>query len=258
MTHESRFHILGPLEVTVGDRPVRVPAGRQRVLLASLLVDANEIVPVDELVERVWGRHRPRHARGALHTCLTRLRHTLDRGEPTASAMIRTTAAGYGIAAPPHRLDHLRFQELLRDARSAAWRGDPAGESAALAEALSIWRGPPLTDVPSESLHREVVPKLTEQWLRAVERSNALDLALGRHGELIGELRALIRRHPFHERFWGQLMLALYRCGRQAEALQAYASVRERLRRELGVEPGRELRRLQLAILRDDPELAAM
>ncbi|GLW63844.1 hypothetical protein Arub01_20880 [Actinomadura rubrobrunea] len=256
MTHESRFHILGPLEVTVDDRPVRVPAGRQRALLASLLVDANEIVPVDELVERVWGRQRPRHARAALHTCLTRLRHTLDQGGCDASGMIRTTAAGYGIEAPPDCLDHLRFQELLRHARAAAWRGDPAGESAALAEALSIWRGAPLADVPSEALHSEVVPKLTEEWLRAVERSNALDLALGRHGELIGELRALIRRHPYHERFWGQLMLALYRCGRQAEALQAYASVRERLRRELGVEPGRELRRLQLAILREDPGLA--
>src|SRR5919108_663927 len=136
-------------------------------------------------------------------------------------------------------------------------RGDLEREAAALAEALALWRGPVLTDVHSDALHRDLVPRLKEEWLRALERWHRVNLALGRHDELVGELRVLIRKYPFHERFWHQLMLALYRCGRQVEALEAYGEVSGYLRDELGVDPSRELRHLHTAILRSDPELAA-
>ncbi len=248
------FRVLGPLEVTVGTRRVAVAAGKQRVLLATLLLSANQIVPVDELADRLWGGDRPRGPRGALQTYVTRLRQTLD---PGGAAPIHTSAAGYGIEVASAGLDLIRFREMAGRARTAGARGDLAAESAGLNEALALWRGPILPDVRSDSLHRDVVPSLTEEHLRTLERRHEVDLALGRHDRLVGELRALTGRHPFHERFWGQLMVALYRCGRPAEALEAYGEVTASLRRGLGVCPGPEVRDLHVAILRDDPRLSS-
>lgn len=251
--HGADFRILGPLEVTIDAQRVAVAAGKQRVLLATLLLNANRTVPIEELTERLWGGHPPRGPRGALHTYVTRLRQTLHIGGETGP--IRTSPAGYGIEVATAGLDLTRFRAMVGEARRAGQGGDLAAESAGLTAALSLWRGPILSDIRSESLHRDVVPSLTEEHLRTLERRHAVDLALGRHDRLVGELRALTGRHPFHERFWAQLMLALYRGGRPAEALEAYGEVTALLRDRLGVCPGPQIRDLHTAILRNDPGL---
>jgi DNA-binding SARP family transcriptional activator len=250
------FYILGPLHVAMGSRSIPIPSGKQRILLATLLLNANEIVSVEELIDRLWDSAVPCRPRSALQTYLTRLRRLLDQHHDGLSKIVHTTAAGYLLEVPPARLDLARFRQLVQCGRAAAERGDPVVESAALTEALSLWRGPVLPDVRSDSLHRDVVPKLTEEWLRTLERRYEVDLALGRHDELVGELRVLANRYPFRERFWRQLMLALYRSDRQVEALGAYREVSMHLREELGIDPSAELRRLHLAILRSDVNLA--
>lgn len=256
--HGPSFRVLGPLEVAVGGCRIPVPAGKQRTLLATLLLGANQIVPLDELTERLWDDTPPRRPRGAVHTYVTRLRQTLARHRSGAADPIRTTAAGYLIEASSSDLDLIRFRELVARARAAGGRGDLVAESAGLAEALSLWRGPALPDVRSDSLHRDAVPCLTEERLRALDRRHEVDLTLGRHERLIGELRALTGRYPLHERFWRHLMLALYRCGRPAEALEAYGAVSACLRDRLGVLPGREVRDLHVAILRGELPVAAL
>ncbi|MFC5724850.1 BTAD domain-containing putative transcriptional regulator [Streptomyces gamaensis] len=255
MIDEECFCVLGPLRVSARDQPVSIPAGKQRVLLAALLVDANEVVPVDELVDRIWGDALPACPRCALHTLVTRLRRTLDANGAGLARCIRTASGGYAIEVAPHRLDLGRFTQLTRLARSACDRGDPAGEADLLTEALALWRGQPLADIESESLHREVAPLLRESWLTASERYHDVCLTLGRHDEIVGELRTLTHKYPFHEHRWAQLMLALYRCGRRGEALQAYAAMRRSFHEELGVEPGEEARLLHTAMLRSDREL---
>jgi DNA-binding SARP family transcriptional activator len=253
--HGVDFRILGPLEVTINAQRVAVAAGKQRVLLATLLLSANRTVPVEELTERLWGGDPPRGPRGALHTYVTRLRQTLDPHIGDGVGPIRTSPAGYGIEVATAGLDLTRFRAMVAEARRAGEGGDLAAESAGLTAALSLWRGPILSDVRSDSLHRDVVPSLTEEHLRTLERRHEVDLALGRHDRLVGELRALTGKHPYHERFWAQLMLALYRCGRVAEALEAYGEVSALLRNRLGVCPGPQIRALHTAILRDDPRL---
>lgn len=233
-----------------------IAAGRQRTLLAALLLNANEIVPVEELVERLWGDRLPHRPRSALHTLLTRLRQRLEQGTGDQGTVIRTSAAGYVIETAPDRIDLMLFRNLVEQARREAERRDLARESTLLARALSLWRGPVLSDVRSDSLHRDVLPKLTEEQLWALDRRCDVDLLLGRHHELVGELRSLIRRYPFHEGFWRQLMLALYRCSRRVEALEVYGEVRDRLRDELGLDPTQVLNDLHMAILRDDPGLS--
>ncbi|WP_416385415.1 BTAD domain-containing putative transcriptional regulator [Streptomyces sp. NRRL B-1677] len=154
------------------------------------------------------------------------------------------------IEVAPCRLDLGRFAELTRLARAAGDCGDPAGEADLLTEALALWHGQPFADIESESLHREVTPRLRESWITAGERYHDVCLSLGRHDQIVGELRALTHKYPFHERRWIQLMTALHRCGRRGEALQAYAAMRRSLRDEPGVEPGEEARQLHLAMLR--------
>ncbi|MCA1185315.1 MULTISPECIES: AfsR/SARP family transcriptional regulator [unclassified Saccharopolyspora] len=252
MTKPLSFHVLGPLTVGSGGRCLDVPGSRQRILLAALLVKFNQVVCVDELVDRIWDSRPPCRPRRALHTCLTRLRHAIADA-PGAPDLIRTSSAGYTLQASPETLDFARFIELLEQARAAEAAHDRLRESAALGEALALWRGErALPDVASDSLHRDVVPGMHQQRIEALERRGELELELGHHRELIGELRALTSAHPFHERFWQQLLLALYRCGRKVEALLAYAELTSRIRDGLGVEPGPQLRDLHLAILRDD------
>jgi DNA-binding SARP family transcriptional activator len=253
MSCAASFRVLGSLEVAVGGRPVTLPTGKQRVLLASLLVDANESVPVESLVDRLWGSSLPARPRSALHSLLTRLRQTLDACGAGLSETVQTSASGYSVRICPDQLDLLRFRDLLVESRRLAEEGQLEEERTALADALELWRGAPLADVHSDALDREVVPALTEQWLRAVERYHDVCLRLGRHEEIIGELRILTGRYPFHERLWYQLMLALHRCGRRGEALEVYTHVSRVLREQMGMDPGGELRGLQVAILRADP-----
>jgi DNA-binding SARP family transcriptional activator/DNA polymerase III delta prime subunit len=248
-----KFGLLGPLEVTDGGRPVPIPSPKQRVLLACLLLRAGELVTVDELTEAIWGDDAlPAHPRRAVQTYVTRLRQVLGDAR-----LLQRRPEGYVIAVAASDVDVGRLELLLARARDAADAGDRHREAAVLRQALGLWRGEPLADVPSEMLHRDAVVRLSEQRLDAVCRRIEADLALGRHAELLTELQALTDRHPMGERFWAQLMTALYRCGRQADALQAYHRVARLLADELGVEPGAELRALHQAILTNDPALAA-
>lgn len=258
MAEKLVFRVLGSLEVRRGDTLIPIRAGKHRALLASLLVSPNRLVPVDQLCERLWGDDLPRTARATLTTYVMRLRRALaqpgTRPDHLESAgPIRTRPEGYLIEVDPDQLDLLRFQRLLAQADQQA--DDPAAASATLAKALSLWRGPALVDVPSDSLHREVTPRWEEQRLRALERRIDADLALGRHAELVGELTALTTEHPLRERFWYQLMLALVRSHRPSDALDAYTRLRAFLIDTMGLEPSPEIRELHQRILAEDAAL---
>ncbi|WP_367134889.1 BTAD domain-containing putative transcriptional regulator [Saccharothrix sp. HUAS TT1] len=232
-----RFNVLGPLEAWHGEAPVPIPAGRARVLLATLLLRANQPVPVDVLVDRLWegGAPNPDRVKATLQMVVRRLRQALGHAN-----VVRTTTNGYVAEVDPRSLDLHRFRELAA-----------AGEHAA---ALALWRGAPLSDVRSDRLHQEEVEPLLEERLVVLERRIEADLAAGRSGDLVPELRALTRAHPLRERFWGQLMLALRGSDQQAEALAAFGAVRELLAEELGVDPSEHLRAVHRAVLAGDAE----
>jgi DNA-binding SARP family transcriptional activator/Tfp pilus assembly protein PilF len=215
------------------------------------LLRAGELVTVDELAEAIWSNGvLPADPRRTVQTYVNRLRTLLG-----GAGLIQSRPEGYVIAVAAGDVDVGRLELLLERADQAAGAGDRHREVALLRQALGLWRGQPLADVASEALHRGVVARLEEQRLDALQRRIDADLALGRHAELVSELRALTEQHPLRERLWAQLMTALYRCGRQADALQAYHSVRGVLADQLGVDPGAELRGLHQAILTNDPAL---
>jgi DNA-binding SARP family transcriptional activator len=245
-----RFGVLGPLEVTDGRRRVWIPSAKQRMLLAALLLRAGELVTLDQLAEAIWGDALPDDPRKVVQTYISRLRHLLGDAGP-----IHSQPEGYVLTVARDEVDLGRFEMLLEQARETADSGDRHREAALLREALGLWRGEPLADMSSAALHREVVARLAEQRLEALHRRIDAELALGRHAELVAELRALTERHPLREQVWAQLMTALYRCGRQADALAAYQRVRRLLAEELGMDPGPELRALHQAILTGDPAL---
>jgi DNA-binding SARP family transcriptional activator len=249
---DMRFRILGPMEVSLAGRAVPIRAAKHRTLLATLLLRANRVVPVDALVERLWSNDPPARARGTLQTYVLRLRQTL--GDP---ALVRTAPEGYYIDVPPGSVDLERFRQLSDEGARAGDAGDLTAAAAALDEALRLWRGAPLADVPSDSLQRNVVPQLVEQHLQVLERRIDIDLRRGRHQVLIAELQSLTAKYSTRERFWAQLMLALYRGGRQADALSAYQNVAGYFADELGINPGEQLRRLYRSMLRNAPELLA-
>jgi len=241
------FRILGPLEVVEEGRPLTLGGPRQRALLAILLTHANEVVSSDRLIDELWGAQPPRTAANALQYHVSQLRKTLGPSE----ALV-TREPGYLIRVGPHELDLLRFEQLVEEARLA-----PADQAARLLhDALSLWRGPPLADLASELFVQAEILRLEELRLAALELRIETDLALGRHRELVGELEVLLHDHPLRERPRAQLMLALYRSGRQAEALELYREGRRLLVDELGIEPGLELQELEMAILSHDPELS--
>jgi DNA-binding SARP family transcriptional activator/predicted negative regulator of RcsB-dependent stress response len=236
-----RFQLLGPLEVVHDGKPLPIRAVKQRVVLAALLVDSNRSVPLDVLVSRVWDGSPP--SRTALHNLVMRLRHALG------ADVIRTSSDGYLVHVSDDDLDLRRFDVLVRQAKV---EDSPERVSALLGEALALWRGDPLADVPSEALQREVVPGLVERRLTAVEQRVEADLELGRHHDLIAELRELTDHHPLREHFWHQRMRALHRSGRRAEALDCYRQVAKVLADELGLDPGAPLRELHQRILEGD------
>src|SRR5450755_251369 len=248
-----RFGILGPLLVRYGDVAFDVPAARQRVLLAVLLVHAGQAVPADSLAEMVWDGSPPGGAAATLRTHVMRLRRALG---PEAGARVVTRYPGYLLDAGDDEVDLLQFKRLCRDGGAAVRTGDWAQASAVLGEALGLWRGAPLADIPSQILRRDEVPGLEQARLQALEWRIDAELHLGCRGELVVALHSLAAEHPLRERFHAQLMLALYRCGRQAEALAAYQCARRVLVDELGTEPGTELRELHQRILAADPALA--
>jgi DNA-binding SARP family transcriptional activator len=224
---EITFGILGPLTVTVDGLPVALGAAKTRILLASLLLRRATVIAVDELVDRLWDDEPPAGARNAVHTYVRRLRGALR----TAGRLIVTEPAGYLIDVPASAIDVNRFREHVARARAAGKAGDTAAEGRELRAGLALWRGAPLADIRSDALHRNEVSRLVEERLHAIERRVELDLAAGRAAELVAELLSLTAEHPLRERLWHQLMLALYRSHRQADALATFRNVRAVRRR---------------------------
>jgi DNA-binding SARP family transcriptional activator len=246
------FGVLGPLEVRTGGQPVPVSAGKQRVLLAALLLRANQLVGVDALAEAVWEGRPPGTSRVTLQNYLMRLRQGLG---PADRERIVTRPGGYLIKVAAGELDLDRFGDLCAAGRAAARAGAWDRASAQLGAALALWRGKPLADVPSRVLAQAEVPRLAEMRLEAVEARFDADLHRGRHQEMVAELQSLAAAEPLRERLHELLMLALYRSGQQAAALAAYRHARRQLIDELGIEPGPGLRDLNQRILRSDPGL---
>jgi branched-chain amino acid transport system substrate-binding protein len=246
------FSILGPLEVRDGERLLRLGGIKQRSLLALLLLDAGKVVSSDRLIDELWGDDPPEDASTALQQHVSRLRKLLEPHD-----VLETRSPGYVLTIDPEQVDLTRFQRLSDDGRRQLEEGRADGGSRTLRSALELWRGEPLADLAAEPFARDALPRLEEARLEALEARVDADLAAGRQAELVGELRSLIGANPFRERLRVQLMLALYRAGRQSEALDAYADARRTLVGELGLEPGPELQRLQQGILAHDPALDA-
>ena len=254
------FRILGPLEVSDEGRRVEIGGHKQRALLASLLLHANEVVSLDRLIDELWGEAPPPTAAKTLQAQVSRLRRSLNGDEDPAAHMrgpLQTRGHGYVLTVEPGQVDADRFQGMLEEARRARAEGRPEEAAEELRRALALWRGPALADFAYESFAQTEIARLDELQLTALEERIEADLALGRHAELVGELEALVARHPLRERLRGQLMLALYRSDRQAEALHVYQEFRLALAEELGLEPSQGLQRLERQILEQDPELAA-
>ncbi len=251
-TAAVQFRILGPLAASRDGETVRLGGERQRALLALLLVHANEMVSTDQLVEQLFGAPRSRRATNAVYVAVSRLRRTLcDGGEQ----VLVTRGGGYLLALEPEQLDAMMFERLLEQGRALLAGGDAGAGSALLGEALSLWHGPPLADLSTvEDLQPEIRRLEELRLLAQMERIDA-ELTLGRASELVGELERLIAREPLRERLRGQLMLALYRSGRQADALAAYRETWALLSDELGLTPGPELRELERMILCHDEGL---
>jgi DNA-binding SARP family transcriptional activator/DNA-binding beta-propeller fold protein YncE len=253
-----QFNLLGQLEVLDdGHREIPLAQGRRRALLTLLLLHRNEVVPAERLIEELWAGHPPPTATKGLQVQISRLRKDLAPAGASHCDALRTRGAGYVLEVAPDDVDVERFERAMAEAEAEMADGRPAGAAARLCEGLALWRGPPLADVAYESFAQAEIARLGELRMTAVERRIEADLALGHHREVVPELEALIREHPLRERFRAQLMVALYRSGRQADALEAYRAGRRRSIDELGLEAGPELRSLEAKILAGSPELAA-
>ena len=253
----AEFGILGPLEVRRSGRAVPLGGPRQRAVLALLLLEANRVVSMDRLAEDLWGGDPPEEWVTSLQTYVFHLRRALepDRARGAAGGVLVTSGRGYLLRVNRERLDAAAFQDGLTAGRAALEAGQHAEAAETLRQALRLWRGPVLADLADYAFTRPEVARLEELRLAALEARIDTDLALGRHDALTAELEQLVAEHPLRERLHGQLMLALYRCGRQAEALAAYRRVRDLLAGELGIDPGEPLRRLHASVLAQDPAL---
>ena len=244
------FKILGPLEVAEEGRPLELGGSRQRQLLAILLLHPNEVVSSDRLIDHLWGAKPPPTAAKSLQAHVSRLRKALGAG-----GRLATHGSGYTLTAGVDDIDAARFERLVERGRERLATSDAEGATADLREALQLWRGPPLSDFAYDAFAQAEIARLEELRVGALEERIEADLALGRHAGLVGELEGLVTEHPLRERLRAQLMLALYRSGRQAEALAAYQDARFALVEELGLEPSRTLQDVEQAILRHDPAL---
>ena len=245
------FAVLGPLNVRGPQGPIELKAPKQRVLLAVLLLAYREdSVSAARLVDELWGHDPPATASKAVQVHLSKLRSALGPEQP-----IVTRPSGYAVAIEPEQLDLARFEAMSRQARALRRDGDLRAAAELWREALALFRGPPLADVPLRGLAATEASRLAELQVASVEERIAVDLELGEHVGVAGELQALVAEHPYRERLHAQLMLALYRSGRQAEALDAFRHARRTLVEDLGLEPGRELQQLESAVLAQDPAL---
>jgi DNA-binding SARP family transcriptional activator/ABC-type branched-subunit amino acid transport system substrate-binding protein len=245
------YRILGSLELFDGSEPLTLTGARQRTLLALLLLERNQVVHSERLIVALWGETAPPSAPKALQNAVVQVRRALGHG----AAALCTERGGYVLRVAPGELDADRFESLADAGRAALEAGDAAGAAERLRDALRLWRGPPLADLAYEAFAQPEIARLEEERLGTLEDRIEADLALGRHAALVAELEAEVARQPLRERLRGQLMLALYGSGRQADALEAFHDVRRALLDELGIEPGPALRELHEAILRHDPAL---
>ena len=246
------FRILGPLEVASDAGDVQLGGVKKRAVLALLLLHANEAVSVDRLVDELWPESPPKTAAKTVRVYVSQLRKALD-----GDGRLETSGRGYVLRLDSDDLDSARFEALLNEGRNLLAAGQPTRAAEVLREALALWRGPPLADFAYEPFAQSAIASLEERRLACLEERIEADLALGRHEDVTPELEALVGDHPLRERLRGQLMLALYRSGRQAEALEVYRSARRTLAEELGLEPGPDLQALERRILNQDPSLAA-
>ena len=246
------FRVLGSFEVVGQDGPLTPGPPKQRALLALLLLHRGEAVSSDRLIDQLWGEHAPASAVKIVQGYVSNLRKVLGDG------LLVTHGRGYLLQIEPGQLDVARFESLVAEGRRALQEGDVQSAAGLLRDALGLWRGPPLADFAYESFAQSEIVRLEELRLSAHEERIDAELALGEHGQVVGELEALVREHPLRERVRGQLMLALYGAGRQVEALDAYQNARVQLAEELGLEPSPALKQLQKQILEQAPALQAI
>jgi DNA-binding SARP family transcriptional activator len=249
------FFLLGPLEVRGDGRLLQLGAAKQRAVLALLLLSANEVVPADRLADELWGERPPATASHSVQVYVSQLRKVLAQAGTAGVDVIVSRPPGYLLRVAPEQFDLRRFERLVEEARAAHDAGDAASAADLLRKALALWRGPALADLRYEQFAQTAAARLEEIRLAGVERRIEVDLLLGRHADLVGELEQLAAEHPLRERLHGQLMLTLYRSGRQAEALDVYRKVRRTLSEELGLDPSLALQQLERSILQQDPEL---
>ncbi|KAA2262843.1 tetratricopeptide repeat protein [Solihabitans fulvus] len=249
------FRLLGPLEVRDGDTPVRITGTRGQTALAALLLEANRLLPVERLAWLLWGEEPPVNAVSAVHSLIYRLRGQLAETTQANRDLIERSGPGYLLRIDPDQLDTVVFERSTVAARATLRAGDARAAHAGLTEALALWRGPALADIIDRLAHQHRM-RLDELRTDAVEELIEAKLALGLHTEAISELRPLLADHPTRERLRAQLMLAQYRSGQPAAALESYEQARRRLADELGADPGPELQQLHQQILRNDPALA--
>src|SRR5215207_4180971 len=242
------FRILGPLEVDVGGDTIPLGGPKQRAVLAHLVLRANQLVPAETLIDQIWPEEPPEKARNVIQTYVSHLRKAVGHDR------IESNGPGYRLRLDPSELDAARFDALVKDAKKTL-PVDPNVAVAILEDALALWRGPALTDLADQSSLLADAARLDELRFEAQETRIEGLLAAGVQARAIGELEALIARHPWRESLWGLLMLAFYREGRQAEALRSYQRVREILVDELGIDPSPELVRLHQRVLQQDPGL---
>lgn len=254
MSHglDIRFGVLGPLEIWAGNRQVQIGARRMQVILAMLLLEPGRVIVRERLVDAVWGDNPPTTARTQIQICMSGLRRRL--GGLGAPDLITTHPAGYALSVPEEAVDLLRFRRMIALGRERARRLDALGSVTHLRGALRLWRGDAASGLESRVI-RAVAVGLHEERLSVLEECIGMELALGHHHRLIRELRELTARCPLWEQAHGWLVVALYRSGRRAEALAAYRNVRRILVNGHGIEPGKDLRSLERAILADDPAL---
>jgi DNA-binding SARP family transcriptional activator len=250
------YRILGPLEVSDPEAAITLGGAKQRALLAILLIHANQVVSTDRLIGALWGDEPPANDVNALQVTVSALRRALGRGRPGPFGQVLVTRTpGYLLRVGEDELDLYRFERLASEGRQALQQGASDRAADRFAEALELWSGPPLADFTYESFARTEIERLEERRQSVLEGRIVADLECGRHRPLVAELEALCREHPLRERLRALLMLALYRSGRQAEAIRVYQETKDVLREELGMDPGPELRELETAILNQDPSL---
>jgi DNA-binding SARP family transcriptional activator len=249
------FRVLGPLEVTADSETLRLGGAKQRSVLAMLILNANRVVPVERLIRAVWADAAPHDATGIIHVYISGLRRILNPGRVLGLQVINRREPGYQLSVAPQQVDLLCFEQLLDEASRSVRANRLEQAEGHYRQALALWRGQALADLINRPLSPAVTLRLEERRDAAEEARFEVGLRRGRHRELVADLEAAVRDNALRERLCGLLMVALYRSGRQADALAAYQWARAELRERLGIDPGPELRRLELAMLSQDPQL---